>query len=418
MRSAPEATSSFEPAARLRTLIVFDSGLAAGGGVFAIVVALTVARLPTLFWLGVFVIVVAVVIASALRPLGRDDVDGALLRISLANWVVAVGATIVATFAWPLLMQAALLPSVLAVSFASGRRLRRYVGVSFVAAIAVACLGLLQDVTGLSGDTPEWVRDLVLLATGPFLAALVVSIALQLSVHLQSALDDELRARETLADQADELRRSRLRVVAATDRERRRIERDLHDGAQSRLVAINLALARLRTTFDGRTDGTDALDAIRHEVHLAHAELRDLAHGLYPTVLTQHGVVAAVSAAADRFPVTVRLDLAELGRHHADVEAATYFCVLEAMQNASRHAHGAVVHVRLGRSDETVWFEVSDDGVGFDLDATVGHGLTNMADRLGAIGGTLSVRSGADRGTHVSGRIPIFPPTTRSSLSV
>lgn len=393
---------------RLRRLILFDTALAAGGGLFTITASLTVARLPMLFWLGVTVLTTAAVIAGALRPLAAGRVHAAVLRLAVANWAIAVVTAFVATFAWPLLMLTALLPSVFAGAFVSRHELRPYMVVSFLAAVAVACLGLLQDVTGLSAEVPAWVRDLVLLVLAPALTALVVWITLQNNLRLQDALDDELTARGSLARRADELRSSRRRVVAATDRERRRIERDLHDGAQSRLIAVNLGLARLRTTL--QVDPEKALgivEEIRHEVQLAHVELRDLAHGVYPTVLTQHGLVPAVAAAADRSEGNVRLALDDIGRHHADIEAAVYFCILEALQNANRHAAASLIEVRLAVADGALAFAVVDDGTGFDERSAAGVGLDNMADRLGSVGGELRVSSHRSRGTTVTGTVPL-----------
>ena len=306
-------------------------------------------------------------------------------------------------------MLTALFPSAFAGLFISKDRIRPYLVVSFVAAVAVACLGLLQDVTGLSDDVPEWVRNLVLLLVGPALAALVVWTTLQNSLRLQGALDDELAARDSLARQADELRSSRRRVVAATDRERRRIERDLHDGAQSRLIAVNLGLARLRSALQTEPDrALDIVEEIRAEVQHAHVELRDLARGVYPTVLTQHGLTAAIAAAADRSAIQVRLALSEVGRHHGEIEAAIYFCILEALQNANRHSAASVLEVRLAIEHDELIFAVIDDGTGFDERSATGVGLDNMTDRLGAVGGIVRVSSHRSRGTTVSGSVPLL----------
>ena len=393
---------------RLRQLILFDTALAGGGGLFTVAASLSIARSTTLSALGVFVLVIGALIASALVPLRSGDTDAAILRLAIANWIAALVATLVATFAWPLLLLTALLPSAFAGSFVSKNRIRPYLVVSFLTAVAVACLGLLQDVTGLSGKVPEWVRDLVLLLVGPPLAALVVWTSLQNSLRLQDALDDEHAAQQLLARQADELRTSRRRVVAATDRERRRIERDLHDGAQSRLIAVNLGLARLRSTLQAQPECALAIvEEIRADVQLAHVELRDLARGVYPTVLTQHGLTAAVGAAADHSAVRVQVDLAEVGRHHGEIEAAIYFCILEALQNANRHAAASLLEIRLGIDDEVLSFAVADDGTGFDERSAHGVGLDNMADRLGAVGGELHVSSHRSRGTTVTGRVPL-----------
>lgn len=389
----PEDASD-ELVERLHKLVLFDTALAAGGGLFTIIASLTVARLPMLFWLGVAVLVTAALIASALRPLAAGKIGATVFRLAIANWTIALAAAFVATFAWPLLMLTALLPSAFAGTFVSRHELRPYMLFSFLTAVAVACLGLLQNVTGLSAEVPEWVRNFVLLAIAPALTALVVWITLQNNLRLQDALDDELVARRALARRADELRSSRRRVVAATDRERQRIERDLHDGAQSRLIAVNLGLARLRSTLQSDPDeALGIVEEIRHEVQLTHGELRDLAHGVYPTVLTQHGLVAAVAAAADRSGVEVRLALADIGRHSADVEAAVYFCILEALQNANRHAAASMIEVRLAMDDGALALAVIDDGTGFDERSATGVGLENMADRLGSVGGALRVSS-------------------------
>lgn len=395
-------------AERLRRLIVFDAALAVGGGVVTILASLTVARLPALFGVGVAVLVTAAVIASALRPLARGNVSAAALRLAIANWGISIGLAVVTTFAWPMLMLTALLPSAFAVPFVARHEVRAYMVVSFLAALAVACLGLLQDVTGLSAEVAEWVRDLVLLLVAPALTALLVWITLQSNRRLQVALDEQRAARGSLDRQADELRTSRRRVVAATDRERRRIERDLHDGAQSRLIAMNLGLARLRATLlDDPNAALKIVDEIRSEVHLAHAELRDLARGVYPAVLTQHGLAAAIETAADRSNVPVRLSLDDVGRHHGDVEAAIYFCILEALQNAHRHAAASMVNVDLAIANGELIFAVADDGTGFDERSAPGTGLDNMADRLGAVGGELHISSHRSRGTTISGHVPL-----------
>ncbi len=402
------AMTDAELAPRLRSLVLMDTALAAGGGIFTVLISLTVARIALLTALGVVVLGVAAVIASAVRPLERHDLGAAVRRLAGANWVIAVLAAFVATFAWPLLMITALLPMTIAAPFVSRNEVRPYVIVSFLTAMAVACLGLLQDATGLSDELEEWVRDLTLLVVGPALTAFVVWAVLQSNVRLQTALDGELRARRDLAKQADELKASRRRVVAATDRERRRIERDLHDGAQSRLIAVNLGLARLRSTLAAEPqEALNIVEEIRSEVQLAHVELRDLARGVYPTVLTQHGLVAAIDAAVDRSAVDVRLALEPVGRHSAEIEAAVYFCILEALKNANHHASASVIAVRVDVADGHLRFEVADDGTGFDERSSTGVGMDNMADRLGSVGGSLRVSSHRSRGTAVSGTVPL-----------
>lgn len=397
-----------DAARRLRVIVLADVALCLFAGAFTVVMSFTVAEIPALFWVGMLVIATSGLIATSLLPLRIGDVYGAVLRLSIANWFVAVGSTLIATFQWPLQMQVALLPIVLAATFVARDRLRLFIVGSLITAAVVAALGLLQDVTGLSDRVPDWLKTAVLLVTAPPFAALVVLVTVQHNRRLQSVLDDERAARTQVIGQAEELRRSRLRVVMATDRERRRIERDLHDGAQSRLVGINLRLAAARDRIhDDPSSADEELDHVRREVHLAHVELRNLAHGLYPTVLTQHGLAAAIEAAVDRSPAPVRLDLAPVGRLPADVEATIYFSVLEAVQNAAKHAAADRVDVLLFRRNGAVVFTVDDDGVGFaDSDAD-GHGLDNIRDRCGAIGGSVEIRSGRGSGSTVTGIVPL-----------
>ena len=395
---------------RLRLLIISDATLAGLAGSFTVTMSATVARIDTLFWLGVFVVAISVLIASALRPLRGGDAFHAVLRFSVANWVVSIVASAVATFAWPLMLQVSLLPGMLAASYVSRRQLGFFASASFAAALLVTCLGLMQDVTGLSGDVPAWLKTAILVGTAPAFGAIVVLVVLQHHAMLSRALDVERAAKQQLAEHAEELRRSRQRVVAATDRERRRIERDLHDGAQARLVGINLKLASARALArDDPTAAEKALVDVRNEVHRAHTELRELAHGIYPAALTQHGLVAAIEAAADASPAPVRLALDRVGRLPAAIEATIYFCVLEALQNATRHSHSDLIQVRLSRSAEEVRFDVIDDGVGTTDFGTVGGGITNMRDRLGAIGGELQLTSANRQGTQVTGVVPLRP---------
>ena len=240
------------------------------------------------------------------------------------------------------------------------------------------------------------------------MAAMVGLIVLQNSLRLQGALAGALAAQERLADQAEELRRSRARVVAATDRERRRIERDLHDGAQQRLISIGIGLAGATPLC--RTDPNAAVTALtdlRRQLHLAHDEVRSLAQGVYPPVLSEHGLVEALRSAVDRYPLPLTLDLHDPGRHPSELEAAVYFCCVEALQNAAKHSRAGRVRVSLGADQGSVWFTVQDDGVGFDPGVPGSGGMVNMQDRLGASGGTLRVESAPGRGATVHGSVPV-----------
>jgi signal transduction histidine kinase len=205
----------------------------------------------------------------------------------------------------------------------------------------------------------------------------------------------------------NEVRESRSRLLAGADRERRRIERDLHDGAQQRLVALRIQLELLEETMEWDPEkGMEKLHALGEEVGETLEEIRSLAHGVFPSLLADRGLAEALRAAALRAPISTRVRTDGVGRYPQDVESAVYFCCLEAMQNASKHARDARAVTISLRQDRALRFEVRDDGAGFDSLATPGAGLTNMQDRLAAVGGHLNIRS-TGGGTVVRGSVPL-----------
>ncbi len=210
-----------------------------------------------------------------------------------------------------------------------------------------------------------------------------------------------------------ELRASRQRLVTAQDEERRRLERNLHDGAQQHLVAlkVKLGLAEMLMARDvQKAKGT--LEQLKGDADEALETLRDLARGIYPPLLADKGLQAALESQARKatIPVTVRAE--GLGRYPQDVEAAVYFSVLEALQNVQKYAQASTATVLLSEDDGALHFSVSDDGHGFDTAATSrGSGLTNMADRLDALGGAVTLRSEVGKGTELSGTLPLYEAT-------
>jgi signal transduction histidine kinase len=207
----------------------------------------------------------------------------------------------------------------------------------------------------------------------------------------------------------EELRQSRRRIVSAVDEGRRRLERNIHDGAQQQLVALAVKLRLADAVLEKDPVKAHAfLDELREETNDALENLRDLARGIYPPLLADEGLAAALEAQARRSPVPVRVNRDGIGRYPQDVEATVYFCALEALQNVSKYAKASVVDIGLRQQDGALTFEIQDNGVGFDPAAAPrGTGLQGMADRVEALGGTLLVRSAPGDGTTVSGTVPL-----------
>jgi signal transduction histidine kinase len=230
---------------------------------------------------------------------------------------------------------------------------------------------------------------------------LVQAVAAAAALTLENErLDAELRANVA------ELRASRARVVQAGDEQRRRIERDLHDGAQQRLMALGINLRLVRERI-GRNqhDAVELLDASLQELREATAELRELARGIHPAVLTDHGLEAALKGLAGRSPVPVEVIETPDDRLPASIESAVYFVVAEALTNAARHARARSVTVSVSRHNGQVEVEVSDDGVG-GADPEQGSGLRGLHDRVAALDGRLDLPRAGDTGTIVTARIP------------
>jgi signal transduction histidine kinase len=214
--------------------------------------------------------------------------------------------------------------------------------------------------------------------------------------------------REQLLARLEEIRASRQRLVAAQDEERRRIERNIHDGAQQQLVALAIKLSLTESMIGTDTDGErELLAELRQDAADAVEDLRDLARGIYPPLLASRGLAAALAAQARKSPVPASVTGDGVGRYPQDVEAAVYFCVLEALQNVAKYACASSAQVQLAASGHDLVFEVSDDGAGFDPGSEAyGTGLQGMADRLQAHGGSLDVRSAPGAGTTILGRLP------------
>jgi signal transduction histidine kinase len=262
---------------------------------------------------------------------------------------------------------------------------------------------------GVEGETAVEVRD-----RGELLGALSVRMpAADPMSPTKEKLVRDLAAQAGLVLRnvrlVEDLRASRQRLVAAQDEERRRLERNIHDGAQQQLVAlaVKARLARQLTERDP-TKTAEMLVQIEVETQTALEDLRDLARGIYPPLLADRGLVAALEAQSRKASLPVRVEAGAVGRYSADVEATVYFCALEALQNVAKYADADATVIRLSQTNGSLSFEVVDQGRGFDPDAVAtGSGLQGMADRLAAVGGSLEIRSAPGEGTTVAGRVPV-----------
>jgi len=217
-----------------------------------------------------------------------------------------------------------------------------------------------------------------------------------------------------------ELRESRQRLVTAGDEARRRLERNLHDGAQQDLVALAIKLKIAGGVLgDDDAEARELLEELQADTAAALENLRALARGIYPPLLADLGLVAALNAQAGKSPVPVTVRAEGIGRFPQDTEAAVYFCCLEALQNTAKYARATAARISLSAADGALTFAVSDDGAGYDSARTpLGSGLRNMADRLTALGGRLEVRSAPGAGTTVTGQLPVAASAAEPAIAV
>ena len=207
----------------------------------------------------------------------------------------------------------------------------------------------------------------------------------------------------------EDLRASRQRLVTAQDEARRRLERNIHDGAQQDLVALGIKLRLAGMTVDeDPAEAKEMLGELQADAVGALQNLRDLARGIYPPLLADLGLAAALDAQANKSPVPVTVDADGIGRFGQDTEAAVYFCCLEALQNAVKHAQATTMVISVEESADELRFTAVDDGRGIDVTrARSGSGIQNMADRMAALNGSLDLDTARGGGTSVSGRLPV-----------
>jgi signal transduction histidine kinase len=257
-------------------------------------------------------------------------------------------------------------------------------------------------------------RSTVIERDGQPVAALIHDPALQYNSALIDSVcaaaglsvDNERLAAELRARLVD-LQASRARLVTAADDARRRIERDLHDGAQQQLVALRISLGLARQLVTSSPEADNLLAQTERQAADALEELRELARGIYPPLLADLGLRAALEAQARKAAVPATVEAPRVGRYPREIEAAVYFCVLEALQNIAKYAQASAARVTLGSEGRCLVFTIADDGKGFDPATTPkGTGLQGISDRLAALGGTIDVASSPGHGTRITGRVP------------
>jgi signal transduction histidine kinase len=265
----------------------------------------------------------------------------------------------------------------------------------------------VSTISNGNGRAAAIVHDAALRGHDAFIGAVGAAVLATLeNQRLTTALRSALRDAEE----------SRARIAAAADEERRRIERDLHDGAQQQLVTlrIKLELAAELINEDGEV-GAQRLRALGAEVDQVLDEIRALARGIYPPLLADSGLEEALRSAVLRAPLRACVSASGVGRYPRKIESAVYFCCLEAIQNATKHSRASSVFIDISQGGPALRFEVRDDGVGFASEGTpAGSGLTNMRDRLAAVGGALEIHSAPGDGTAIRGRVPVADAQTSS----
>jgi signal transduction histidine kinase len=249
-------------------------------------------------------------------------------------------------------------------------------------------------------------------SSGQHVAALTHDASLQDEPELLEAVSaaagialDSARVHAELAARLDELRGSRVRVIEAGQRERQRLERNLHDGAQQRLVALSLDLTMLKKRLDADPEASTRVDHARSEIALSLEELRDVARGLHPAVVSGHGLAVALESLVARAPVPVRLDVELDGRLPEPLEVAAYYLVSESLANIGKHAQASSATISVARHNGDVVIEIVDDGIG-GADTERGSGLRGLADRVEALDGRLRVWTPPGEGTRVRAEMP------------
>ena len=383
-------------AARFQLFILAHMAMWAGAGV-ALPVWEYFWILPSIWYLVLAAICAAhcVVLAVALRLARRGDYQRSITLVCIGTWIATSIVTFVFPGLLPVMVLVALVPVVFAEPYMRWQQGLVFTVITGLCVLAMAVMSIsarFMPAAAADAAAPRWVGVAFIVGAVPVHAFHLLVIVWNNAAALRTS-------EGRLAERAAELTASRTRLATAADEERRRIERDLHDGAQQHLVALSVLLGLAR---NAEPDQSRALLAEASElVETSIVEIRRLAHGIYPALLISGGLPEALPTLAARSAVPAQLDLHGVGRYPAPTEAALYYCCSEALQNATKHGGpGTTVTITARDVDGTLTLVIADTGRGFDP-ALRGHGLVNMTDRLSSIGGTLAVDSAAGRGTRI-----------------
>jgi signal transduction histidine kinase len=341
---------------------------------------------------------IAIILAGAMAWAGfltaSGHIGASLVVVMAANWIGLLVFTTLAPITLNFSTLFILVPALLAIPYLSWTGIRATFAGALLAVAAAAVMGRFYHGVGLEAVAPTWNLDALDLLALPTAAGLAGYVSWQ--------------NHRTLLSRARAVRESRARLVASTDRERRRIERDLHDGAQQHLVAAAMQVRVIqRLAEDPHTPVRPLLTQVSDGLHQAIVELRDLAHGIYPAQLTDHGLEAALRAAALECPLPIDIHARDLTRYPPEIETNAYFVCIEAIQNATKHAgpDAAILIDLNGRHGLSI--DISDTGPGASIHTLrAGHGITNVTDRIAAIGGTLTITTPPHTGVHLHADIP------------
>lgn len=337
------------------------------------------------------------------------DLRRGILWANLGSWYLLFPLVIIIPETLPIAIQNVIGPVILAATYLERRFVKQLIPGTIAIAVVISLISFTTDGVGLDEVAPDGVFIGVLVAYIAANLLMVMGDIQELNlVHLRS-LDRAVKQNHELRQAERALRDSRRRLVVAGDEERVRVERDLHDGAQQRLVSLSMQL-RLAADLaaDGQPPSSDALMALHRSANEAVDELRDLAQGLYPARLKELGLVRALHSLARRSPTPIEIDDRTSTLLDESTQVALYFVCAEAIQNATKHGgDDAKVSVVLADDDDELVVTIVDDGPGFAPERhEQSRGLLNMADRVGALGGELVVESALGCGTAVRARIP------------